>query len=188
MDLGMGTNILIAFYILGLLGCYLYYSTDIINGTYSFEKFTLEVHFPIFLVILPLLVLSRWYFNKKAISQTSNKLLLTGANRHDILQIERSDLICVSSADNYVEVSYLINDELHKKLLRITLKNIHPQVPGLLKVHRSYLINPSYFKEWKDSSTIFLTHMEVPVSKNYKKDVLKLHDHSSLKANSSPQT
>jgi len=174
--------------ILSLIGCYLYYTTDIINGTYSFSKFTLEVYYPTLLIILPILILSRWYLGKKATQVNSDKVILTGSNKLDVLQILLADLVCIASADNYVEVSYLIHKELHKKLLRITLKNIHPQVPGLLKVHRSYLINPSHFKEWKDSSTIFLTQLEVPVSKNYKKDVLKLHDHSSLKANNSPQT
>jgi len=179
---------LILFNLIVLFGSYLYYNTDIINGTFSFTKFTLEVYYPTFFILLPILFFSRWYLNRKAIQQDSSKIILKGENRHDILQIPLSDLVCISSADNYVEVSYLIKNELHKKLLRITLKNIYPQAPNLLKVHRSYLINPSHFKDWKNSNTIYLTQMEVPISKNYKKELLQIVNHSSLKASNSPQS
>lgn len=180
--------VIILFNSLVLVGSYFYYESGIINGEYSFTKFAFEVYYPIFLILLPILLFTRWFLNKKAIQQKSNKIILNGDNRLDVLQINASDLICISSADNYVEISYLIHNELHKKLLRITLKNIHPQVPSLLKVHRSYLINPSHFKDWKNSSTIHLTQMEVPVSKNYRKDVLAIHTHSPQKASYSSQT
>ncbi|MFK7814680.1 MAG: LytTR family transcriptional regulator DNA-binding domain-containing protein [Maribacter sp.] len=159
--------IIILFTCIGLMGSYLYYTTDIINGNYSFSKYTLEVYYPIFLILLPILLFSRWYLNKKAIHQISDKVILTGENKLDVLQIRLSDLVCISSADNYVEVSHIIKNELHKKLLRITLKNMHPQVPSLLQVHRSHLINPQHFKEWKNSNTLLLTQIEVPISKSY---------------------
>lgn len=164
--------VIILFNAIVLIGSYFYYKSDIINGEYSFTKFTFEVYYPIFLIILPILLFTRWFLNKKAVHQKSDKIVLTGDNKLDVLQISLSDLVCISSADNYVEVSYLTENELRKKLLRITLKNVHPQVPSLLKVHRSYLINPTHFKDWKNVNTIHLTQIEVPVSKNYKKDVL----------------
>lgn len=166
--------VIVLFNIIVLIGSYFYYKSGIINGEYSFTKFTLEVYYPIFFIILPILLFARWFLNKKAVNQDSDKIVLTGENKLDILQIKLSDLVCISSADNYVEVSYLIHNELHKKLLRITLKNIQPQVSSLLKVHRSYLINPTHFKDWKNANTIHLTQIEVPVSKNYKKDVLDI--------------
>jgi len=180
--------VIILFNVVVLIGSYFYYKSSIINGAYSFTKFTFEVYYPIFLIILPILLFSRWFLSKKAVNQNSDRIVLNGENKLDVLQINLSDLVCVSSADNYVEVSYLIKNELQKKLLRITLKNIHPQAPSLLKTHRSYLINPAHFKDWKNANTIRLTQMEVPVSKNYKKDVLGIHNHSSLKASNSPQS
>lgn len=113
--------------------------------------------------------------------------MLTGENKLDVLQLKSSDLICISSADNYVEVTYLLNNELRKKLLRTTLKTIHAQEPELVKVHRSHVINPVHFKEWKDSSSIILTQMELPVSKNYKQNILAL-EHSPLKGDVLSQT
>ncbi len=180
--------IIILFNVIVLIGSYFYYKSDIINGEYSFVKFTFEVYYPIFLIILPILLFTRWYLSKKAVAQNSDKIVLTGENKLDVLQIHLSDLVCISSADNYVEVSYLMQTKLSKKLLRTTLKNIHPQVPDLLKVHRSHLINPVHFKDWKNANTVELTQTEVPVSKNYRKKVLAIHDHSSQKPNDSSQT
>lgn len=179
--------IIILFNIIVLLGSYIYYKSDIINGNYSLIKFAFEIYYPIFLILLPIIVFARWFINKKTLIQNSEKIIITGDNKLDVLQIKRSSLICVSSADNYVEISYLVGDILNKKLLRTTLKNIELQFPELLKVHRSHLINPDHFKEWKNTNTLLLTQMDVPVSKNYKKAVLTMN-RSSLKDNDSPLT
>jgi DNA-binding LytR/AlgR family response regulator len=127
-------------------------------------------------------VICRWYLNKKAVKQDSQKIILSGDNKLDVLHIELSDLICISSADNYIEIHFLKRGHLHKKLLRNTLKNIQQDVPSLIKVHRSHLINPDHFKEWKNKNVIALTHTEVPISKNYRQVILDL-DQSSLKSN-----
>lgn len=179
--------IIVLFNILVLIGSYLFYKSSIVNGDYSFKGFTLEIYYPIFFILLPVIILARWFISRKVAGQNSEKLILTGANKLDILQINDADLICVSSADNYVSVSYLINEVLHKKLLRTTLKNIELQLPQLVRVHRSHLINPIHFKEWKNAATILLTQVEVPVSKNYKKNFLAMN-HSSLKTDTSPQS
>lgn len=178
---------LVSFNIVLLAGCFAYYKTDIVNGDYSFTKFTLEVYYPIFFVVLPILLIARWFLNRKAVDLNSGKIVLVGENKLDVLKLKPSDLICISSADNYVEVTYLLNNELRKKLLRTTLKNIHAQEPELVKVHRSHVINPVHFKEWKDSSSIILTQVELPVSKSYKQNLLAL-DHSPLNGDVSSQT
>ena len=170
-----------------LLGSFAYYKTDIINGAYSFTKFTFQVYYPIFFILLPMLLFLRWRLNRKTASEKPNKIVLRGANKLDVLYIRLNDLICISSADNYVEVSFLENDVLRKKLLRTTLKEIKPQEPSLIQVHRSHLINSLHFIAWKNSNTLLLTQMEVPISKTYKKDILALED-SSQKPSTSSQT
>lgn len=172
--------LLLLFNILALAGSHLYYQSGIINGDYSFMKFTFEVYYPIFFIMLPILLFARWYLNKKIAKQDSGKMILTGENKLDVLHIKEDDLICISSADNYVEVTYQTKSGINRKLLRTTLKNIHAQKPELVKVHRSHVINPVHFKEWKDSTTIMLTEIELPVSKSYKQNLLSL-DHSPLK-------
>lgn len=169
------------------IGTYAYYKSSVINGEYGFAKFTLEVYLPIFFVLLIIIIFARWFFNYKVSDPNSDRIILTGENKLDILKMNPSDLISISSADNYIEVNYLKGGKLQKKLLRKTLKNISEEMPFLLKVHRSHLINPSHFKEWKDSSTLILTEIEVPISKSYKQALLG-ENHSPLKSNGSSQT
>lgn len=178
---------IVTFNILLLFVCYTYYKSSIVNGDYTFQKFTLEVYLPIFFILLPIIIFSRWFLNKKITNTAQNTIIIKGDNKLDVLQILPSELVCISSADNYVEVSYLKNDVLHKKLLRNTLKAVQDDVTDLLKVHRSHLINPIHFKEWNGSSSIVLTQMEVPVSKNYRAAILEMNQ-SSLKTNSLSQT
>jgi hypothetical protein len=181
------TSFITLFNLLSFIGSYAYYKSSIINGNYGFSKFTLEVYLPILIILLTIIVLARWFLNNRIQNDTVKKLILTGENKLDILQINPSDLICISSADNYVEVSYLKSGKLQKKLLRSTLKNISEQQSDLLKVHRSHLINPSHFKEWKNSNTLILTEIEVPISKNYKQALIEVN-HSPLKADSLSQS
>lgn len=175
-------SLFLAFYqFIALLGSFAYYQTSIINGTYSFQKFTLEVYYPIFFVLLSVIVFARWFLFKKSVLPSapseSEKITLRGTNKLDILHLSPSDLICVSSADNYVEVHYLKEGSLEKKLLRTTLKNIYQEVDILIRVHRAHLINPKHLVEWKDATTLSLTQTEVPVSKTYKAAVLALDIH-----------
>ncbi len=171
---------IVVFNALTFFGSYLYYKSSIINGEYSFTKFALEVYTPILIILLFILILSRWFVNTKMPNKEHPKIILTGDNKRDFLQIHLEHLISISSADNYVEIHYLKEHSIHKKLLRNTLKNIHDQEPALLKVHRSHLINPHHFKEWKNTNTIIVHEIEVPVSKNYKQAILAM-DFSSLK-------
>ena len=164
-----------------------YYKSNIVNGDYDFQKFSLEIYVPIFFILLPIIIFLRWFLNKKIPNKTKETLILKGDNKLDVLQILPEELVCVSSADNYVEVSYLKDGELHKKLLRNTLKSIQNDVDSLLKVHRSHLINPLHFKEWNGVNAIVLTQMEVPVSKNYRTSILEMNQ-SSLKTNTSSQS
>lgn len=171
---------IIIFNNLVLLGVYFYYKSDFINGDYSFTNFTLNVYYPIFLILLTILIVARWLVNKNEQNNNIEKISITGDNKLDVLNIYFKDLICISSADNYVEVNYLNDNKLEKKLLRTTLKKIESNINGLLKVHRSHLINPLHFKAFKNQNNILLTQTELPISKNYKESILKLNN-SSLK-------
>ena len=123
---------------------------------------------------------SRWFFAKQSNTHVGKKkkITLSGSYSRDVLQIEPDDLICLVSANNYVEVNYLQEGKVKKKLLRSTTKKMHEKLPNLVRTHRSYLINPIHFVEWKNKKTIVLSHLEVPVSEKYKDDLterIKIH-------------
>ena len=153
---------------------FIYYRSSIINGDSDLITFSIKIYLPIFIVLLPVLLFSRWYLSKRAPEAVSEKIVLRGENKRDILKLLPSEILFVSSAENYVEISYLSGDVVKKKLLRSTLKDFHAQVPSLARAHRSFLINPNHIKEWKNASTIVIYEMDIPVSKKYRAELLQL--------------
>lgn len=166
---------IVIYALIGLVGSYSYYKSSIINGTYAFPDFLFGQFFPILFILLPILILSRWLLYKRTNNLVPKTIILKGNNKLDVLKLELPDLICICGSTNYIEVNYTQDQQLQKKLLRTTLTKIHSAVPSLIKVHRSYLINPVHFKDWKNAKTIHLTKMEVPVSKKYRNVVLSLN-------------
>ncbi len=165
---------LIAYNIIACLACSFYYRTDHISGDYSLVEFVLGVYLPIFFVLLSILIILRWFLFRQTAKTESGKITIIGENKLDTLRINAVDLVAVSSADNYVEINYLKNGELTKKLIRTTLKKIATQLPDLIQTHRSHLINPDHLTEWRDSKTIVLGDLHIPVTKTYKASVLSL--------------
>ncbi len=176
--LGFEVAFFIAMSLIMLVGCFAYYKSWVINGDYSLYKFTFEVYYPIYFIILPIMVFVRWHLNRQPAPTPARKIMLMGDYKQDILQVDEDELICISSADNYVEVVYKSSGDINRLLLRSTLKQIHEQAPILVKVHRSHIINPLHFIAWKDSNTIIVTGMEIPVSKGYKHNLDEIHQSS----------
>ena len=165
--------ITIVFYcLLFTIVLYVYSKSDLINSAYSFTYFSFLMA-RISIVLTPILILARIYV-VKLIPLKESILTIKGDNKLDILKVYPSDVIAVSSSQNYVEIFFLDNNTLNSKLIRSSLKNIHQTVPFLIQVHRSHLINPSHFKSWKNQNTIYVTQMEVTISKKYKDVVLAL--------------
>ena len=161
------------FYIIYLIGIYTFYKSPILNGGYRFSEFFSIIFIKVVLILTPVIILARRYLIK-LIPIKEEVLILKGENRFDILKINKADLVCISNAQNYVEVFYIENGRLTSKLLRTSLKNMQKDFSFLLQIHRSHLINPLHFKSWRNSTTIILTQIELPVSKNYRETLLAL--------------
>lgn len=164
---------LVFFYSVYLVGIYSYYKSPLLAGGYSFFQFTTIIFLKLMLISAPVIILARRYLIK-LIPIEEDILTIKGDNKLDILKIKRSDLICVSNAQNYIEIFYTDNGQLKSKLIRYSLKKIQNDFGFLIQIHRSHLINPSHFKDWKNQNTISLTQLELPVSKNYKEQLLSL--------------
>ena len=177
------TSILLLFSIICLPASYRYYITDWVRGDYGFPRFVLEIYIPTLIILLPLLALARRFAARKAteiaapvsptIVSAFDWIQLSGSNKLDVLRLRAEQLIALSAANNYVSVYYLEEGALRKKLLRSTLTKMQEEVPLLLRVHRSHLINPHHFREWKGTSTAVLTQLEIPVAQAYKEDLLQ---------------
>lgn len=162
---------LLFFYILHTVGTFALYKSPFITGGYTFLEWNTEVMMRAAIVNLTVLAIARSYLIK-LIPVKEDFLTIKGDNKLDILKIKQSELICVSNAQNYVEVFYTQKNTFHSKLIRTSLKNLKDEFDFLLPVHRSHLINPSHFKSWKNSSIVCLTEMELPVSKTFNKELL----------------
>jgi multisubunit Na+/H+ antiporter MnhC subunit len=172
-NLGLEISGIIFFFLIYLFGIYAFYKSPILKGGYSFTEFFSVIFIKVALILTPVIILARRYLIK-LIPMKDDLITFTGENKLDILKIKQTDLVCISNAQNYVEIFYLENGKLHSKLIRSSLKKVQDDFAFLVQIHRSHLINPTHFKAWKNQDTIFLTQIELPVSKNYKEQLLSL--------------
>ncbi|PIF43631.1 LytTr DNA-binding domain-containing protein [Chryseobacterium sp. 52] len=172
-NIGFEITSLIFFHLCFSVSTYCFYKSPVLDGGYTFFNFVRIITFKLALISTPILVLARIYV-VTLIPAEDDTIIMRGENKLDVLKIKKSDLICVSNSQNYVEIFFIDGDQLKTKLIRSTLKKIQMDFDFLIQVHRSHLINPSHFKAWKDQDTISLTQIEIPVSKNYKQHLLSL--------------
>ncbi len=172
-NLTLETGSIFFFYFIYLIGIFAYYKSPILKGGYNFSEFFSIIFIKVALILTPVIILARRYLIK-LIPIKDGVLLFKGENRLDILKIKKADLVCISNAQNYVEIFYLENDNLRSKLIRSSLKKVQDDFGFLIQIHRSHLINPIHFKSWRNANTIILTQIELPVSKNYKETLLAL--------------
>ena len=164
---------LLFFYVIYFIGIYTYYKSPILNGGYSFAEFFSTIFIKVALILTPVITLARRYLIK-LIPLQEDILTFRGENKLDVLKIKKEDLVCVSNAQNYVEIFYIENGKLVSKLIRSSLKKVQEDFDFLMQIHRSHLINRVHFKSWRNQNTIILTQIELPVSKNYKETLLTL--------------
>lgn len=164
---------LIFFQLLFLVITYSYYKSPVLNGGYDFLEFSRIIILKSALISTPILILARGY-SVKLIPIKDDYISIRGENKLDILKIKKQDLVCVSNSQNYVEIFFIEESQLKIKLIRSSLKKVQSDFDFLVQIHRSHLINPTHFKAWKNQSTVSLTQIELPVSKNYKEHLLYL--------------
>ena len=134
------------------------------------------------IIIAILTVLLRKQFAINSSDQSNEKLppnnnpkemvVLRSDLKKEVFKVDSDEIVYLKSEDNYVTIYYFTDNDLHQKMMRISLTKIHKQLPKLLKVHRSYLVNPDYiFKMQGNSQTAKLQLKQIeqgiPVSKTY---------------------
>ena len=105
----------------------------------------------------------------------------TSENSSESLNLLVSEVALIKSADNYVEIVYKEGDNLKKKLIRNTLKNIELQIKqysNFIRCHRICIVNLHYIERLtRNNSNHWLLirgfDEPVPVSRQY---LLKLKE------------
>ncbi|PQJ80001.1 LytTR family DNA-binding domain-containing protein [Polaribacter porphyrae] len=149
---------------------YRFFVTAHVNTYSFFEQVTIQL-LPALSFVLPILILSRCVLGKLSENQDKTpKFILKGKAKNDFLKLNFQELLFIKSSDNYVEVYYLDFQEPSKKIIRVKLSDIEKQYPILLKTHRSYLINPIYFKSFENKNNKLFIMLNkgfsIPVSRS----------------------
>ncbi len=98
------------------------------------------------------------------------------------LSIKSECVYYIESADNYVNVYYIVQNKLKHCLVRTSLKKVEEMVEqyGFVRCHRSYLVNLSKVKIVRKEDDAFLIDMDqegvddIPISKTYADQILKV--------------
>lgn len=178
-NIGLEISAIFLFHFINLYVTYIYYKSPFINGIWTFSEY-FGGFLKVAIILTPILIFSRWYLlrllppEEEKIKKEDDILTIKGDYKLDFLKVHKSDLVCISKSQNYIEVFFIQNGMITSKLIRSSLKKVQRDLFFLVQVHRSHLINPLHFKYWKNQNTIFLNQIEIPVSKNYKDNLLSL--------------
>lgn len=170
---------LCAFILISATVARLYYLFVVVAGEpnpYSLDYYILSILLPTIGIVLPIIIIGRFGFGKyKEKKLEQNKIEIQGEGTYDGIQLFLNDLICIQSSDNYVEIQYHSGNELKKTLIRNKLSVIADEFPELIRVHRSFIVNPFHFQQWKTEKgklyIVLSNSIFVPVSNTYKNDV-----------------
>ncbi|WP_296384039.1 LytTR family DNA-binding domain-containing protein, partial [Winogradskyella sp.] len=139
---------------------------------YSLGYMLKSIFLPAIATILPIIIIARYAFGKYHEKRLEDqKIEIKGEGNYEGLRLQLNEVISIQSSDNYIEVFYISGETLKKTLIRNKLSVIDNEFPKLLRAHRSYLINPYHFQQWKTENgklSMRLSYdVEVPVSKTY---------------------
>ncbi|WP_240507540.1 LytTR family DNA-binding domain-containing protein [Winogradskyella aurantia] len=137
------------------------------------------IFLPAIITIVPIIGIGRFAFGKYHEKRLDRqKIEIKGEGNYEGLRLLLNDLISIQSSDNYIEVFYLSGNQVKKTLIRNTLSAIDEEFPELIRTHRSYLVNPFHFMQWKtDSGKRFMQlnyDIIVPISKTYQNEVISV--------------
>ncbi|MEO0473389.1 MAG: LytTR family DNA-binding domain-containing protein [Bacteroidota bacterium] len=106
-------------------------------------------------------------------------ILLQSPNGKEQLKFAPSQLLYISSADNYSLIYLHTEAESERHILRGSLKAIAEQIdhPDIMRVHRSHIVNLQQVRKWSSHSGGVALHLfgqaeTLPVSPKYKDLVL----------------
>ena len=155
---------------------YLYVIVANQPNPYTLDYYITDIIFPTMSIVLPIVIIGRFSFGKyKEKKLEDSKIEIKGEGTYEGLRLLLNDLICIQSSDNYIEVLYYSGKEIKKSLIRNKLSVIADEFPELIRTHRSYIINPYHFQQWKTENGKLLIELSssifVPISNTYKSDV-----------------
>lgn len=100
-----------------------------------------------------------------------DKMVFTSTNEKEAITISPNKLLYLKSDDNYIKIIFLSGNEIRSALLRKKLSDAEKEFPQLIRVHRSYLVNPLTIlkvdMKSKAKKVYFEANESVPVSNSF---------------------
>lgn len=144
----------------------------------EFGLFIIKFVLPFTIVVFPIIFIVRQHFGLDHVSTQStsaessepnaqSEVQLMGENSGETLIFTMSEFCFAMAQQNYVAIN-LINaqGQLQETLIRTTLTDVEKQVPNAIRVHRSYLINPSLVEHVsgpKRKTQLKMRHVDQPI-------------------------
>src|SRR5690606_9139494 len=75
---------------------------------------------------------------------TGRPLVIRGRNRGEVLRLSLEEFVFAEAQQNYVSIYRRADGSVHKDLIRAPLSEVERQIPGAVRIHRSYLVNPAH--------------------------------------------
>lgn len=155
---------------------YLYVVVANQPNPYTLGYMLRAIFLPATATILPIILIGRFAFGKYYEKRLEDqKIEIKGEGNYEGLRLQLNEVISIQSSDNYIEVFYVSSQSLKKTLIRNKLSVIDSEIPELLRAHRSFLINPFHFQQWKTENRklfMILNHcIEIPISKTYQSEI-----------------
>jgi hypothetical protein len=108
-----------------------------------------------------------------------NEILIPSENDGESFHVQMDNLLYLQSAENYIEVYFLQENDVKKAVIRYTLKQICNDwnaYPALYRCHKSFLINLRHIEEVSGNAQglkVKLKSVErlIPVSRQLTKDI-----------------
>ncbi len=112
---------------------------------------------------------------EKEKNEIDSEIIIESENKSESIKVDLDNLLLIKSANNYIEVFWKKDNEIHKKLIRNTLTKIENQLktyPNFIRCHRTSLVNKSFILKLTRGSQglqIRLAGMDelIPVSRQY---------------------
>jgi DNA-binding LytR/AlgR family response regulator len=102
-------------------------------------------------------------------------IIIESENKSESIKVDLNNVLLIKSANNYIEVFWKKDDEIHKKLIRNTLTKVENQLkiyPNFIRCHRTALVNKSFILKLTGGSQGHQIRLEgldelIPVSRQY---------------------
>ncbi|MEO9869570.1 LytTR family DNA-binding domain-containing protein [Ekhidna sp.] len=120
---------------------------------------------------------------EKNASKAIDLQVFTSTNGKERIAIKSNQLMFVKAEDNYVSIVYRSNGSIETSIIRRRLSDLEKSYPNLMRVHRSYLVNPLTIHRVEQKSRSVKIYFEqgetVPVSNSYIQQIEDRLNHHS---------